>query len=258
MTRALIIEDEPEGLVNLQNMLAKHCPDVDVVATGSANADLIRLVNDEKYNQIDVAFLDVSLPDGLIFQGLQQLEEIPFDIIFVTAFDSYALTAFDFSAIDYVLKPIEPADLQRAVSRIRVGRANPNTKQRLQLLQQNYTAATPNSYEKIGISGQDGIHFVRLSDIVRLDAQDNYTHFLLRNGERITAAKTIKTYEEVLGRFSFLRVHKSSIVNMNYMKTFVKDDSYLVLENGDKVEVSRRKRPLIVEAMRRLFGDDLI
>ncbi|HNM24900.1 MAG TPA: response regulator, partial [Saprospiraceae bacterium] len=128
MTRALLIEDEPESLRNLLNLLEKYCPDVDVVATGESNADLLRLVGDDRDGAFDVAFLDINLPDGLVFQGLQQLEDIPFDIIFVTAYDDYALTAFDFSAIDYVLKPIDPEDLRRAVSRIRLGRKSPSTK----------------------------------------------------------------------------------------------------------------------------------
>ena len=99
MTRALLIEDEPEGLQNLQNLLEKYCPDVDVVATGGSNAELVRLTAEDNEGQFDVAFLDIDLPDGLVFQGLQQLEDIPFDIIFVTAYNQYALTAFDFCIV---------------------------------------------------------------------------------------------------------------------------------------------------------------
>lgn len=255
MTRALIIEDEPESVENLCNLLKLYCPDVEVVATGGSNADLIKLASDDSSNQFDVAFLDVMLPDGLIFQGLNQLDEIPFDIIFVTAFDKYALTAFDFSAIDYVLKPIEPLDLQRAVSRISISKNGRTTKERLEVLQQNYPANSANAFEKIGISAVEGIHFVRLSDIVRLEAEDNYTHFFVVGGDKITTAKTIKTYEDVLSRFNFLRVHKKNIVNMNYMKKFSKEEGFLELENSEKVEVSRRKRPVIMDAMRRMYGD---
>lgn len=256
MTRALLIEDEPEGLQNLLNLLDKYCPDVDVVATGSNNADLVRLANEDSENQFDVAFLDIDLPDGLVFTGLQQLEDIPFDIIFVTAYNQYALTAFDFSAIDYVLKPIEPDDLRRAVSRIRAGRKNSSTKQRVELLQQNYSPNMPNAFEKIGISGLDGVHFVRLRDIVRLEAEDNYTHFMLKTGNKITASKTIKAYEDTLLRLNFVRVHKKHIVNMNYMKTYIKGEGgYLVLENGETIEVSRRKKASLMDSVRRLYGE---
>ena len=256
MTRALLIEDEPEGLQNLVNLLDKYCPDVEVVATGSNNADLVRLANEDSENQFDVAFLDIDLPDGLVFTGLQQLEDIPFDIIFVTAYNQYALTAFDFSAIDYVLKPIEPDDLRRAVSRIRAGRKNSSTKQRVELLQQNYSPNMPNAFEKIGISGLDGVHFVRLRDIVRLEAEDNYTHFMLKTGNKITASKTIKAYEDTLLRLNFVRVHKKHIVNMNYMKTYIKGEGgYLVLENGETIEVSRRKKASLMDSVRRLYGE---
>lgn len=256
MTRALLIEDEPEGLQNLLNLLDKYCPDVEVVATGGSNADLLRLGGDDAETQFDVAFLDIDLPDGLVFTGLQQLEDIPFDIIFVTAYNQYALTAFDFSAIDYVLKPIEPEDLRRAVSRIRPGRKNASTKQRVELLQQNYSPNMPNAFEKIGISGLDGVHFVRLRDIVRLEAEDNYTHFILKTGNKITASKTIKAYEDTLIRLNFVRVHKKHIVNMNYMKTYIKGEGgYLVLENGETIEVSRRKKASLMDSVRRLYGE---
>lgn len=257
MTRALIIEDEPESLQALRNLLDKYCPDVEVTAVGTSNADLLRLAADDRPEQTyDVAFLDISLPDGLVFQGLQKLDEIPFDIIFVTAWDNYALAAFDFSAIDYVLKPIEPEDLRRAVSRIRLGRKDPATKERLEILKDNYAPNSPNAFEKIGISGLDGVHFVRLSEIVRLEAEDNYTHFLLKNGSRITASKTIKAYEDTLMRLNFVRVHKKHIVNMNYMKTYIKGEGgYLILDNEETIEVSRRKKAALMESVKRMYGE---
>jgi two-component system LytT family response regulator len=249
-TRALLIEDEPEGLENLKNMLRSYCPDVEVVDTGGSNADLLRLVAEDRENQYDVAFLDISLPDGLIFQGLQQLDEVPFDIIFVTAFDKYALKAFEFAAIDYVTKPIEREELMRAVSRIR--RKNTETKERLEVLQQNYNPNGPNAFEKIGISALDGVHFVRLSEIVRLEAEDNYTHFMLKTGDRITASRTIKAYEDTLSQLNFVRVHKKHIVNMNFMKTYIKGEGgYLILDNGDSIEVSRRKKSVLMDSVRR-------
>lgn len=256
MIRALLIEDEPEGLQNLQNLLEKYCPEVEVVATGGSNADLLRLANDDKAPAFDVAFLDIALPDGLVFQGLGQMEEIPFDIIFVTAYNQYALTAFDFSAIDYVLKPIESEDLRRAVSRARSDRKSANTKKRIELLQQNYSPNMPNAFEKIGISGLDGVHFVRLREIIRLEAEDNYTHFILKTGNKITASKTIKAYEDTLLRLNFVRVHKKHIVNMNYMKTYIKGEGgYLILENGETIEVSRRKKAVLMDSVKRLYGE---
>ena len=114
----------------------------------------------------------------------------------------------------------------------------------------------PNAFEKIGISGLDGVHFVRLRDIVRLEAEDNYTHFILKPGNKITASKTIKAYEDTLLRLNFVRVHKKHIVNMNYMKTYIKGEGgYLVLENGETIEVSRRKKASLMDSVRRLYGE---
>ncbi|MDX2134967.1 MAG: LytTR family DNA-binding domain-containing protein [Saprospiraceae bacterium] len=254
--RALLIDDEPESLQNLQNLLGQYCPEIDIAATGGSNTDLLRLTEGQQAQKFDVAFLDIKLSDGLVFKGLEKLEDIPYDIIFVTAYDKYALSAFDFSAIDYVLKPIDPEELRIAVSRIR--RRGPVTKERLELLQQNYATNDPNAYEKIGISGLDGVHFVRVRDIVRLEAEDNYTHFLMADQSRITASKTIKAYEDTLSRLNFVRVHKKHIVNMNYMKTYVKGDGgYLILETGETLEVSRRKRSAIIDSARRLYGEQL-
>jgi two-component system LytT family response regulator len=126
------------------------------------------------------------------------------------------------------------------------------------LLTQNYASNDPNAYEKIGISGLDGIHFVRVRDIVRLEAEDNYTHFIMADESKITASKTIKAYEETLMRLNFVRVHKKHIVNMNYMKTYIKGDGgYLILETGETLEVSRRKRGTIMDSARRLYGENL-
>jgi two-component system, LytTR family, response regulator len=252
-TRALIIEDEPEGLENLKNLLRMYCPDVEVVAEGGSNEELLRLT-DEHEGKLDVAFLDISLPDGLVFQGLKQLDEIPFDIIFVTAYDKYAIQAFEFAAIDYVTKPIEREELIRAVSRIT---PRNNTKGRLEILEQTYSPnAGPNAFEKIGISAMDGVHFVRLDEIIRLEAEDNYTHFLLKSGSRITASRTIKGYEDNLSNYNFVRVHKKHIVNMNYMKTYIKGEGgYLIMESGETIEVSRRKKANLIEAVRRTHGE---
>ncbi len=115
---------------------------------------------------------------------------------------------------------------------------------------------SPNAFEKIGISGLDGVHFVRLSEIIRLEAEDNYTHFWLNSGERITASKTIKAFEDTLLRLNFVRVHKKHIVNMNYMKTYIKGEGgYLILETGETIEVSRRKKSNLIESVRRMYGE---
>jgi two-component system, LytTR family, response regulator len=248
MTKAVIIEDEPAGVEVLKAIIAKHCPDVEIIATGGSNADALRIFEDPNLRP-HVAFLDIHLPDGQIFQTLKQLEEIDFEIIFVTAFEQYAVRAFKLAAIDYLLKPIDPLEIMRAVSRIRAGKFM-DAAPRLDIAQSHLNH--PNSYDKIAISALDGSHYVRLRDIIRLEGSDNYTHIYLK-GEKFTASKTLKFFEEILIPFNFFRTHKTHLINLNYIKNWKREDGgRLILEDGSKVEVSRRRKPTFMEAVKQL------
>lgn len=249
MIKAVIIEDEIKGLNNLKTLLAKYGEDVQVVGEAGSIKEGQELFDDPNLKP-DVAFLDISLPDGLIFQLLNELQPIDFDIIFVTAYGQHAIKACEYSSIGYIVKPIDPDALQQAVQRIRPRQQN-SIESRLELFNQVYN--NPNAFEKMSISAIDGIYFVNIRDIVRFEAEDNYTHIFLRSGEKITASKTIKAYEEMLQGVNFYRVHKRHVINLNYMRKFVKGDGgYLIMDDGIKIEVSRRRRPAFMEQMRRL------
>ncbi len=249
MIKAVIIEDEVKGMNNLKNLLSKYCEQVEVVGEAVSIETGLKLLKDPAITP-DVAFLDINLPDGLVFQLLNQLEEISFDIIFVTAYEKFAVKACQYSSIGFIIKPIDPDELKESVSRIRVGSVH-KINQRLEVFNQMYN--NPNAFEKMSISALDGIYFINIKDIIRCEAEDNYTHIHLKSGERITASKTIKAYEEMLSGVNFYRVHKSHLINLNYMRKFVKGDGgYLVMIDGKKIEVSRRRRPAFMEQMRRL------
>ncbi|RMF00937.1 MAG: DNA-binding response regulator [Bacteroidetes bacterium] len=251
MIKAVIIEDEAKGLQNLQNLLAKHCPQVSVVGTADSVATGYKLLSDLD-DELDVAFLDISLPDGLVFQLLNRLRPITFDIVFVTAYEEHAIKACEYASIGYVMKPIDPDILVEAVERINNKKAQ-ETDRRLEIFQSYMN--NPNAFTKMSISALDGIYFVNIKDIVRFEAEDNYTHIYLQNEERITASKTIKAYEDMLTPFNFYRVHKRHVINLNYMRKFVKGDGgYLIMDDGMKIEVSRRRRPAFMEQMKRLQG----
>ncbi len=251
MIRAVIIEDEAKGLQNLQNLLAEHCEQVSVVGTADSVATGYKLLTDLD-DEVDVAFLDISLPDGLVFKILNRLPTVSFDIIFVTAYEDYAIEACQYSSIGYVLKPIDPDTLVEAVDRIKSKKDN-ETDRRLEIFQSYMN--NPNAFTKMSISALDGIYFVNIKDIVRFEAEDNYTHIFLQSEERITASKTIKAYEDMLTPFNFYRVHKRHVINLNYMRKFVKGDGgYLIMDDGMKIEVSRRRRPAFMEQMKRLQG----
>ena len=251
MIKAIIIEDELNGLNNLKNMLAEFCTDVEVIGDAGSIADGLKILANPPVKP-DVAFLDISLPDGLVFQLLNQLRPIDFDIIFVTAFEEYAIKACEYSSIGYVLKPIDPDALKEAVGRIKTEK-NSETDKRLDVFNSYYN--NPNAFTKMSISALDGIYFVNIKDINRFEAEDNYTHIFLSDGRKITASKTIKAYEELLKPFNFYRVHKRHVINLNYMEKFVKGDGgYLVMEDKMKIEVSRRRRPAFMERIKLLGG----
>jgi two-component system LytT family response regulator len=247
LLNAVIIEDERNGLINLKHLLAEHCEDVEVIGDADGVESGLALFKRGDIKP-DVAFLDINLQDGKVFQLLSQLPEIAFDVIFVTAYDQFAMKACEYSSIGYILKPIDPDKLVEAVSRVRPRRQG-RTEERLQVMQQ--FTSHPNSFEKMSIAALDGIHFVKIRDIVRFEAEDNYTHIFLQGGNRITASKTIKAYEDMLVPFNFYRVHKRHVINMNYMKKFVKGDGgYLIMDDDVKIEVSRRRRPAFMTQLR--------
>ncbi len=249
MIKAVIVEDELNGLNNLKNLLAEHCEEVEIIGTAGSVEEGLELLADPE-EEPDVAFLDINLPDGQVFQILNQIRPIDFEIVFVTAYQEYAIKACEYSSIGYILKPIDPDQLIEAVSRIRP-RRQVETDRRLEIFQSYVN--NPNAFTKMSISALDGIYFVNIKDIVRFEAEDNYTHIYLNNGERITASKTIKAYEDMLAPFNFYRVHKRHVINLNYMRKFVKGDGgYLIMDDEIKIEVSRRRRPAFMEQMRRL------
>jgi len=247
--KAVIVEDELHGLNNLKNLLAAHCEDVEVVGAASNIAEGVELLGSDGV-QPNLAFLDISLPDGLVFKMLNQLRPINFEVIFVTAYENYAIQACEYASIGYILKPIDPDALKEAVMRS-MQRRQSEIDRRLEIFTSHYS--NPNSFKKMSISGVDGIYFVNIQDIVRFEAEDNYTHIHMDNGDRITASKTIKSYEEMLAPFNFYRVHKRHVINLNFMKKFIKGEGgKVVMEDTLEIEVSRRRRPQFMEQLRRL------
>jgi two-component system, LytTR family, response regulator len=249
--RAVIVEDEENSMDNLQKLLAKYCEQVEIVGTADDVDTALELFKNPAM-QPDVAFLDISLPNGLIFQVLNQLkdeDDINFDIIFITAFNHFTKKACEYACVGYINKPIDPDDLKAAVSRVKAGKTS-KIRERIDVLQGHYM--NPNTFGKMSISAVDGIYFVNIRDIIRLEAEDNYTHIHTKAGERMTVAKTIKSYEELLSGVNFFRVHKKHLINLNFMSRFIKSDNLVLMDDSIKIEVSRRRRPAFMELMKRL------
>ncbi len=238
--KAIIIDDESNGRDILQALLEKFCPNIEVLATADSAKNGIEQIARHKPELI---FLDINMPGMSGFEMLQQIENIDFEVIFVTAHDNFALKAFKISAIDYILKPIDVDDLRIAVKKAEEKLSyKDKPKERFSEFFNNIKNIQ-NPFHKIGIATRDGLIFVKISDIVRLESDVNYTWFYLMNGEKILASKTLKEFEELLEEYNFYRVHKSHFINLAHLKRYIKGDGGIVImQNDTEVEVSRRSK----------------
>jgi len=239
MIRTIIIDDEDNARNNLQAILADNCPNVEVAEMQGTVADGIKAI---KKHKPDLVFLDVKMQGETGFDLLKGLDEHDFELIFTTAHDEYALKAFKFSAIDYLLKPIDIDELKNAVDKVEDKLSSRNSKARYDLMVNNLKS-TNGSFEKIALPTTDGLIFVQRKNIVRCESADNYTTFYLINGEKILVSKTIKYYEELLLEYNFFRVHQSHLINLNHLKQYHKGEGgYAVMTDDSAVIISRRKK----------------
>jgi len=239
MIRALIIDDELKARNILRYYLTEKIEHpMDIREADSADAALDIL---EEYSP-EIVFLDVEMPGKSGFDFLANIKSPAFDIIFTTAFNQYAIQAIRFSALDYLLKPIDPEELQSAVQRHIDNKASQESQQELyQNLIQNLKKPDPAEF-KIAIRSTEGAHFFNVHDIIRLEADSSYTHIFLTGGKRFTASKTLKYMEEMLEGHGFMRTHKTHLINTEYLSKVNADHSTATMSDGSQVEVSRRKK----------------
>lgn len=245
--RAVIIDDETNAREALTNLIRIVSPEVEVCGE-ARNADSgIELIRKQRPNLI---FLDIQMPGKSGFDLLSSFEKVNFGVIFTTAYQEYAIRAFRFSAIDYLLKPIDPDELQTAVSKFRdrVGSVNP---QQLQILQEQLdpvraprlVARKRNDNQRIALPTAEGIHFVQMTDIIQCESLGSYTKFHLVKGPAIVVSRLLKEYEEILDNYYFFRVHQSNIINLEHIKRYVKGDGGQVwMSDNTEIEVSRRRK----------------
>ncbi len=246
---AIIIEDEQASLDNLKNILKNYCPHVKVIAE-ARNVEEGELVLTDKSLKPDVVFLDINLNNELVFGLLDKLETINYEIIFVTSYQEYAVKACAYSCIGYISKPIDPKNLVDAVARVKPNQGD-DMKDKLDVFRGHLSNLNP--FKKITIASLDEMHFVHIHEIVRLQSDDNYTIFYTKNKEKIVASKTIRTYEEMFAPFNFFRVHRSHIINLNYIQKFIKGDhAHLIMDDGQKIEVSRRRKSAFSDKLKEL------
>ncbi|WP_103071555.1 LytR/AlgR family response regulator transcription factor [Aquimarina sediminis] len=247
MLTAIIVEDMSDALHLLKNDLKVNHPEIEVIDTAQSVVEAAKSLSN---TQPDILFLDIMLGDGTGFDVLEIFPELKSKIIFVTASDEFAIRAFKFAAIDYVLKPYSNEELAQAISRAKE-QIQPN-KERLNILKDTLSAPEQKP-DKISLHTLDKIIIVNLDDIIRCESDSNNTIFYLIDGQKIFVTKTLKYFADMLKNYQFLRVHQSHLVNLQCISAFIKTDGgYLMLKNGENIPVSVRKKIEVMEILDRL------
>jgi len=244
MVRAIIVDDEKFCIEVLEELLATHCPLIQVVATcQSAEEGMEAARNHEP----DLLFLDIEIPRINGFDMLKKLLPFHFDVIFTTAYDNYAIRAFKYSALDYLLKPIDADDLKAAVEKYIHPKAQRNYSAQLDLLVENIRQMNPSLIHRIAIPTVEGLIMLPIKDIIYCEANSSYTIIHLVKKEKIVSAKTLKEYEELLEAHNFYRVHNSHLINLNFVEKYVKGDGgYVIMTDQSTIGVSRGRKESFV------------
>jgi two-component system LytT family response regulator len=249
MIKALIIEDEIRSRKALENSLNNYCETVQVMGHAETVSD--SLLSIKELNP-DLLFVDIDLPDGTGFEIFEHLPKPWPKVIFVTAYNQYAVNAFQISAIDYLLKPIDPDLLQKAVQKVTESDDTEEQQEnRMNAFAENRQSG---KLKKMVVPTTNGLQLVRIEEIVRLQANGNYTTIHLKNKSTILVSKKIKEYESVLDTLGFFRVHQSHIINLDLVEQYIKGEGgTVVLEDGDEIEVARRRKDAFIHRITKGF-----
>jgi two-component system, LytTR family, response regulator len=245
MIKAIIIDDEMHCRKTLSILLKEYCPDVQVIEQCENGEDGVEAI---KKSKPDLVFLDIEMPRMNGFEMLEQFSEIPFAVIFTTGYDQYAIKAFRFSALDYLLKPIDHEELKKAVLKVSRQVLYPLPQQLEILLQKIHHQ--PAAINKIALPTMEGLQMIPVDSIVSCASDRNYTAVLLKGKQKIIVSKILKDIEEMLEEYSFLRVHHSYIVNLNEISKYVKGEGgCLVMSDGSSVDVSRSRKEILLQKL---------
>jgi two-component system LytT family response regulator len=247
MIKALIIDDEVKARNVLQHYLTNFVEEVSEIRQADSVDNALDIL---QYYQPDIVFLDVEMPYKNGFQFLMEIKEPKFDVIFTTAYNQYAIQAIRFSALDYLLKPVDPDELQAAVLRHIEKRENTNEKKVLYDNLVNNIEKKEVREFKIAVPSAEGVYFFTIDEILRLEADRSYTHIHLVKKRPFIASKTLKHFEEMLEEFNFIRTHKSHLVNPKHITHITSDNEHILLSDGSTVEVSRRKKDEVMQQLK--------
>ncbi len=247
MIRTIVIDDEKRVAQAIANIIDTYCSGFSVIGIANNVKEGVELINKHKP---DMVTLDINLPDGSGFDILRKVEDIDFKLIFITAYEEHALKAIKFSAIDYILKPIDEIELSEAFRKVKEIHKKETNKLIFDTLLTSI-ADKPNEHKKIVLKTSDDIHLVKVSDIFRLESEGSYTSFYLNDGKKLLVSKNLKEYEDLLGDYGFFRVHHSHLININFIERFHKANGGVIyMTDQSEIPVSVRKK----EGLLRLFG----
>ena len=243
MLKAIIVDDEPYCCESLITLLEDS--EVEIVGVCHSGVDALDAI--KKYSP-DLVFLDVEMPKMNAFEMLEQLASVDFHLIFTTSYDQYALKAIRFSAIDYLLKPIDADELQNAVQKVIQRNEKPIAQQLEILMQKVHAPSTP--INRIAIPTMEGLQMIQIDSIVSCESDSNYTTLRLKGNRKLVASSTLKEIEELLEEYSFVRVHRCYLVNLNEIEKYLKGEGgYLVMTDGSAIDVSRSKKEFLLKKL---------
>ena len=246
MIRTVIIDDEPHATKSLEILLSEDCPQVQIIASFNHPAEALVFL---RSNHIDLIFLDIDMPFMNGFELLSRLAPINFDIIFVTAYDQYAIKAFKFSAFDYLLKPVDEVELINSVrnfeNKSKKSTQNSNFEHLLEVFKSGQTAV-----KRIALPTLEGFEFVEVEKIIRCESDSNYTKIFLQNLPMKLVSRTLKEIEEILSDLPFIRVHNSHIIAKNHVKKYVKaDGGYILMIDNAEIPISRARKEEVINEL---------
>jgi len=244
MVRAVIIDDEAHLREMIRNMLSDSFPELEIIGEADSVKDGVKTIDELKP---DIVFLDIEIKGGEGFDILEVINHKNFKVIFITAFNEFAIKAIKFSAIDYILKPINEIEFITAVKKALTEIEKPILQKQIENFFNNYHNL---QNKKLVLRTSENIHIVNVNDIVRCESDNSYTTFFIRDGEKIVISKSIKEYAELLNEYGFIRPHQSHLVNLNFVKRLDKSDGgFLIMKDGKEIPVSSRRKQNLLQIL---------
>jgi len=240
----------------MKGLLSLYAPEITIIGEADSVASGVEAI--EKLHP-QVVFLDIQLNDGTGFDILEKLAtkngKTTSHIVFITAHEQYAIKAFRFSALDFLLKPVDPDELKKVIEKIKGVLEKSDNYAHIDLLLENIRKKVDN-FKRIALSNSDGIHLFEISDIIRCESEDNYTKFFIRNSKPILISKTLKEYEEMLTNHGFVRVHQSHLINLAFLKSYIKKEGgYVIMADNSTIPISQRKKEQLQEILTKQLND---